>query len=681
MRLRECLMLLFSLCITLLICDRAWANARLASPAMQTQKNTLVVGSEQNYPPFATGMTAATAGGFTVDLWRAVAAEAGLNYTLRVAPFHELLQNFKDGKIDVLINLAHSDAREQFANFTVPHVVIHGAIFVRQDESAIRTENDLTGKSIIVLKADLAQDYAVSKGWEHQLILVDTAAAGLNLLASGKHDVMLLGKLTGIKTLRELGLNNVEARAPADFAQKFAFAVHRGDSELLYKLNEGLAISKSNGTYQALYEKWFGIYEDKAISLRDMLKYVLPVVLIFSGMAGYLLYRRRKERLAFEMKLRTLYAAIEQSPVSIVITNVNANIEYVNPRFTEVTGYLAKDVIGQNPRILQSGLTAKETYIALWDALNNGQVWQGELVNKRQNGEFYWEEAHIAPVKNEAGVLTHYVAAKVDITPLKLSEERFRFMLENSPIAVRITLRATSKVVFANQRYAELIGLAPDEVIGINPKCYYAHPQDYEEVIAQISQQMRVDNKLVELRIPNGNLTKWTLASYLQLDYHNEPSVLGWFYDISDRKNMEEQVLHLAHYDSLTNLPNRTLFTDRLQRALAIAKRDQTYLALMFLDLDKFKPINDTLGHGVGDLVLKEVAQRIQDCLRESDTVARIGGDEFVVLLPIIQTEQAALRVAEKNSLCPQPALRVGGSAFKNLVEYRNSTLSPARYG
>lgn len=628
------------------------ARQAIATPA---QRDVLVVGSEQDYPPFAIGMTDATAGGFTVDLWKAVAKEANLNYTIHVAPFHQLLQDFKDGKIDVLINLAYSDARHGFADFTVPHVVIHGAIFVRKNDSTIHTEDDLAHQSIIVLKADLAHDYARSKGWEKQLVQVDTAAEGLKLLASGKHDAMLLGKLTGVKTLRELGLDTIEARAQAGFSQKFAFAVHEEQSELLAKLNEGMAITQSNGTYHALYEKWFGLYEEKQLGWRVLLIYITPIILIILAFIGYLFYRRRAERLVFELKLHTLFAAIEQSPVSIVISNVDAEIEYVNPNFSQVTGYSLQDVQGKNPRILQSGLTPKETYSALWSTLTSGQVWKGELVNRRNNGEVYWEEAHIAPVKNAAGVITHYVAAKMEITQrkqheqlMRYSEERFRFMLENSPIAVRISLRTSSQVVFANQRYADLIDMKPHEVIGVNPKCYYANPDDYENILKQLDQEGRVTNKLVKLHIPDADTTKWALASYLPLEFHDEPCVLGWFYDISDRKTMEEQVQHLAHYDPLTNLPNRTLFADRLQQALTLAKRDHLHLALMFLDLDKFKPINDTLGHGVGDLVLKEVAQRIQGCLRESDTVARIGGDEFVVLLPIVEAAQDALTVAEK---------------------------------
>jgi diguanylate cyclase (GGDEF)-like protein/PAS domain S-box-containing protein len=120
------------------------------------------------------------------------------------------------------------------------------------------------------------------------------------------------------------------------------------------------------------------------------------------------------------------------------------------------------------------------------------------------------------------------------------------------------------------------------------------------------------------------------------------------FRDITEQKGNEQRMLHLSQHDLLTSLPNRALLNDRLQQAIISARRDQVHMALLFLDLDKFKPINDTQGHAVGDLLLREVADRMRQCVRESDTVARVGGDEFVILLPVIDEQQDALRVAEK---------------------------------
>ena len=217
-----------------------------------------------------------------------------------------------------------------------------------------------------------------------------------------------------------------------------------------------------------------------------------------------------------EEMLRKLSIALDQSPASVVITDLNANIEYVNPRFSEITGYSVEEIMHKNPRILQSGEMTKQIYADLWEHLIQGQMWKGELLNKHKNGELYWEEARIAPVKDESGKITHYVAIKLEITK---------------------------------------------------------------------------------------------------------------------RKQMEEQINQLAFYDVLTHLPNRRLLGDRLAQALLKSTRSNLYGALMFIDLDNFKPLNDHYGHLVGDILLIEVSKRLQQSIRDIDTIARFGGDEFVIIL------------------------------------------------
>ena len=309
----------------------------------QVQKDTLVVGSEQGTPD----VNDATSAGFSVDLWKAVAKEAGLNYTMRVLPFQQLFQEFREGKIDVMINLVYSDERHHSTDFTVPHFIAHQAIFVRKGESGIRTEDDLAGKSIISLNSDMAQDYAVSKGWAKQLVLVNTPAEGLRLLASGKHDAMLLSKLAGIKTLQILRLNNIEALdIKVGGTQKFAFAVAEGQSELLGRINEGLMLTKTNGTYDALYEKWFALYETKEVGLRDMLKYLIIIVAVFTGISGYFFYKRKIERKEAEKKYRTLVAELH---VGVLIQSPTSEIILSNKSALELLGLTEDQLLGKTP--------------------------------------------------------------------------------------------------------------------------------------------------------------------------------------------------------------------------------------------------------------------------------------------------------------------------------------------
>lgn len=293
----------------------------------EADEQVLIVGSEQNYPPFALGLTDETADGFTVELWRAVAAEAHLDSTIRVLPFHEILQEFKEKKIDVLINLAQSDERRQFVDFTVPHVVVNGAVFVRKnDRDKIRSEADLINKKIIVLNADLAHDYAISKGWTEQLILVDTAENGFRLLDSGQYDALILAKLTGKQTLEKLKITGVDVLPiKVGFSQKFSFAVQKGNAELLAKINEGLALTKVSGVYDKLYEKWFGIYEKEDL-LPLIIKYLSLMIGLFLLIIIIGFYYRHKERKKTVMELQASERKLMMSNTDLLqFTNIAAH--------------------------------------------------------------------------------------------------------------------------------------------------------------------------------------------------------------------------------------------------------------------------------------------------------------------------------------------------------------------
>lgn len=226
--------------------------------------------------------------------------------------------------------------------------------------------------------------------------------------------------------------------------------------------------------------------------------------------------RDTTERRRAQEDLRKLSRAVEQSPVSVVITDSDGAIEYVNPKFVELTGYTAAEVMGKRPSLLKSGLTSDAIYRDLWETITAGREWRGEFRNRKKNGDLFWEYASISPIKSSDGRISHFLAVKEDITV---------------------------------------------------------------------------------------------------------------------RKKYEEQLLHQAHFDQLTELPNRLLAFDRLAQALSQARRSNKLVALMFVDLDNFKNINDTLGHAVGDKLLINVAERLRDSVRTTDTIARLGGDEFLVIL------------------------------------------------
>jgi PAS domain S-box-containing protein len=395
--------------------------------AQNDSAKPLVVGSEEDYPPFSIGKTDETAGGFTVELWKAVAAEQELSYTIRVRPFRQLLEEYKAGQIDVLINLAQSDERRAFADFSVPNVIDHGAIFVRRDESRIRSEADLAGKEIIVLNADLAHDYAVSKGWERQLVLVDNVADGLKLLASGKHDSMLLSKFAGTQTLLEEKIRNVTAlKAKAGFSQKFSFAVQKGNTQLLAKVNEGLATVKTAGTHDALYEKWFGVFEVREATLRDLLKYFGPVaiaVLIFTAIVLVRQRERNKGEEALRTSVEFTNSLISSMQDGFAVLDAKGVQSDVNPAFCAMTGLSREELIGiRAPYPYWPPEEHERIRVALTEALK-GNVSNFELTFMRRNGERFPVIVSPAAVKNQTGDTVSYCATVKDVTELKRAEE------------------------------------------------------------------------------------------------------------------------------------------------------------------------------------------------------------------------------------------------------------------
>ncbi len=524
---------------------------------------TLIVGSEQDYPPFATGTTDQTAGGFTVELWRAVAAESGLNYTIRVRPFHQILQEFKEGKIDVLINLAQSAERGEFADFTVPTVVVNGAIFVRKGESGIHAEADLSGKSIIVLNADLAHDYALSKGWQKQLVLVETAAEGFRLLASGRHDALLLSKLVGMQTLGTLHISNIEAlNIKAGFAQKFSFAVREGESGLLSRINEGLALSKSSGRYTELYDKWFGVYEEKNVMAQVASRYLAPLAVLFLGMVGWFFYRRNVQRRQFDALQRksraSLHAILDNLPYMVWMKDCAGRYLEVNEYYVSYARLTGKQqIVGKTDFELWPKELA-EKYLAD-DAEVIATRRQKHVEESSLDGErLHWVETFKSPVIDENGELLGTTGFMRDITERKLrevarlseSEERFRVLFCGLSDAIFVHHFSEQGVPSCFDEINEVacawLGYTRQELLALTPLDIYAPGMggDMTTLCLELASTENITFEH-EFVTRDGNLIPVEIrASHFLLN--GEKAIISVARNISERKCAERQLRALS---------------------------------------------------------------------------------------------------------------------------------------
>lgn len=541
-----------------------------------------------------------------------------------------------------------------------------------------------------------------------------------------------------------------------------------------------------------------------------------------------------QERQRAEQQLRLFSRAIEQSANLVLITNREGTIEYVNPKFTQVTGYSEAETLGANPRLLKSGRTAPEQYRQLWQTIIAGSEWRGELCNRRKDGSLYWELTSIAPLRDEQGAITHFLAIKEDISARKkieaalhASELKYRNVFATIGDALFLVDGRDGRILTVNPAACRLYGYSRKELLALKDidlasdptgdaqlpraesrrlmdrwhrrKDGTAFPADlwvrhfsYKghtitvAAVRDMSAQKRAERKVVRLSNLYAALSRTNAAIMRQTkpddlfqqvcqiiaeleqialveisfidsdtpwlkaaacaglsaalamhsaapyaatdpslpegmgpcgmafrlgnpvvsnDFLNDPDSGPWrewasgldvravaafplrrsgavvgcltacalergFFadditglltnlagevsfalDLFDRETQREvaaqHIRHMATHDPLTGLPNRTLLLDRLAQAIHSARRKRHSVGVLFLDLDHFKTLNDSLGHDVGDQLLRAVTERLRGSIRQEDTLARQGGDEFILVLPDMAEPAFAGRVAE----------------------------------
>ncbi|WP_261303019.1 sensor domain-containing protein [Paenibacillus andongensis] len=352
-------------------------------------------------------------------------------------------------------------------------------------------------------------------------------------------------------------------------------------------------------------------------------------------------------------KLRLYARVFKKVMESIMITDSGGVILSVNPAFTTTTGYTEDEVVGQTPRILYSGKQKPEFYIHMWATIHETGGWKGEIWNRRKNGELYLEWLTISAVRDKRGKITNYVGIFIDITERKKSEKKLQLharVFETASEGIMIT-DTKGTILSVNPAFSETTGYSEDEVLAQTPRMLHSGVQDaefYIQMWASIHETGSWQGEVWNKR-KNGEIyPEWLTINAVRNENGKISNYVGVFTDITERKLSEENLKYLAHYDVLTGLPNRFLFHDRLSHAIRQANRQGHSAALMFIDLDHFKLINDTLGHVVGDQLLLKASKRLESCVRTGDTVSRFGGDEFTVILPRIHETKDALLVAQK---------------------------------
>lgn len=251
------------------------------------EREIIRVGGNSDYPPYELLDKNGLPAGFTVDLLRAIAEVMGMKVEIKLGEWAQRHDDLKNGRIDMTLGMNYSEERDKIFDFTSPHTIVQQAIFARRDAPVVRTLEELRGKKVILHRNGIMHERLRKLGFEKDLIFADTPAGTLRKLASGEGDYALVALLPGMYIIRENKLTNLApvARNVASF--KFSFAVRDGDTELLSRLNEGLAILKKTGQYQIIYDKWLGVLEPPRVPWDRILQYgamvMIPLILLLTG--------------------------------------------------------------------------------------------------------------------------------------------------------------------------------------------------------------------------------------------------------------------------------------------------------------------------------------------------------------------------------------------------------------
>ena len=402
-------------------------------------------------------------------------------------------------------------------------------------------------------------------------------------------------------------------------------------------------LESSINTLQTILDRIYkqNLFIQKLIAL---LFFISTIIILFSLIITHLRsLKNEKELYAFKY-------AVEHSDNTIVITDPQRNITFVNEGFEKATGYTKEEAIGQNPNILKSGKQNDDFYKDLNIKLDKGEKWEGEFINKRKDGSLYYEKASIVPVFLNKNLIS-YLAIKLDITEyveqnMKLAQAASIF--ENTEEAI-IIADSKGKVISVNSAFTNIYGYVIEDIQGRNLNLLHSGLQDknfYKNMWNQITEKGLWRGKIINKTKNGDNIPVWATIKQITDASGNIVNFSAIQTDLREIESSQAKADYLAYHDSLTGLYNRVNFEEYLAHALFMAKRNENILAILFIDLDRFKVINDTLGHDIGDQVLITVAARLQTTLRDSDFISRWGGDEFVVILENINSASDTAIVA-----------------------------------
>lgn len=659
------------------------------------------VGMDSAYAPYEWVNQNGIYVGMAVDYLHLLEKKLGVHFEIvKEKSWSQIIEMGKKGEIDMITSIVQTPERLNYFIFSHPYNDTQTMIVDRGEGTFIGSLENLSSKRVAVEKGSYTQELLKKNHPYIQLILANSILEALYSVLNGKADAYV-GDLSAINyAIKNNGLETLRFSGHTEFSSQHRFAFPKNHTEFASIMTKAMA-SISQEESDVIFNRWLGMRIERGIRTETLIKYGAGVVCLFL-LFGYWYYRLHceiKYRKTVEMRERSRNSVLEMIakmlPLQDTLESIVKEVEAQNPHMicsillldeekkyfcdsitTTLPDFYNKAIKGLliGEGIGSCGTAAYRKERVIVENIATHPYWEAyKEIALRAGLQSCWSEPifasdgtvlgtfaiyHATPqspsladnvlIEQSANLASIAIEKSMAATKLKESEELYRHLTEEVSDVIWKT-NPDLIITYISPSDERLRGYKASEVIG-HPIFEMFTPEGVEILLENIKRRSEAEKRgirtnymtyEIQHQCKDGKLIWGEIVSKPERNEKGEIiSYHGITREISERKAMQDRVQQLAFYDPLTKLPNRLLLKERLNHVMYEMKRTKKYSALFFIDLDNFKSLNDTQGHNVGDVLLFQVAQRLKHCIREVDTVARFGGDEFVVILDTLHEDK-----------------------------------------
>lgn len=637
----------------------------LASPlSAQTERRPLRVGGCEGFAPYMFMSMNGEAQGIFVDIWRVWASVVGREVEFALLPGMALPRALGNGSVDIVLGPRRDETLDRSMDFSEPFLQTPGGLFFNNGLNDVEGIEDVLSMTVGVVDGDYARTFLADSGFDVHPWVYPSYEALVTAAIEGEIRVFIADATAGHVYLAEHpgALGQFKHTLNELYTWPVQAAVRKGDAALLQEIDAGLR-QLDEDMLEAIVARWTPVEHAFRFPWGRALPYMLLALVCVLGVAGWNWLLRKRVRDA-SARLETQYERVARSErelrsvfqaMASLVLELDASgvILRVIPTRRVMSHFSKEELEGAPVTRFLSPRTGADFLLLLEQVLRNDQALEMEIEIPLPHGPL-WLRAAVSSLGEDRAL-----AVANDVTDRKLAEEalasseRYFSALIRNAFDLTTVIDAQGRILFEAPAAKALLGCDPERLLG-RPLVDELHQDDRPAFLRLFHTCLEQDDKCrgsAELRRrkhDGGHVV-------LEVQFTNliqDPDVAGVIinaHDVTQRKQFENELKHQVFHDPLTGLPNRSLLLDRLHHAMArTQRRDDHLFALLYINLDRFKLVNESLGHATGDALLKAVAQRVNRCLRRVDTVARFNGDEFVILLDEIDHQREALQVAER---------------------------------